>query len=636
MNNLVGNAIVKNTSTDDVVRTIQALIAAGYRGDELLEKIDAIYGVGARNNLLKTIDYIIPTTHATIIVEYPSITPSEKTKIGDILIGSNGFIGQITEVSFDSDNVVSSVTILGLGYDIIESILPGVTAEDNDNVLKVVNGSWNKGIVNMAEDLTILCPDSVGNIRLQDTDETNRFIDINSVFVPYGSDDETLSLEFLDDSDRVVRLSSVADPKSDTDATNKRYVDNKDKPISLTFDELVLLEENAGLIPGQKYRITDYEPYIPSSAEDYAIADNSNPFDIIVTAVETDYLSSYASVCSRENNYSWDESDLDKWQIMFDLIVPKGYIAWMRDEKGNECPYDFKHIKFKRYLVTDGPSDLIGSYSTDNIEGITVDTDNYKYFYTFSAGTGSFVTDASLDSYIRNNKIERYYDNNVQKLNNIVIRYNYLNDEARINYVPNTFGPNCANITLNKNCFGNVFDRYCNNILFGENCLNNRFLNTDELNEFDSSNIVFSNYCGYNTFNAAVSECVFGTSCSHNVFGSSEEITFGGHCAYNTLKNNCSNIVFGDGYIENTFGNGCHNIVFISDNEEETVYNYVRFNTIGDYVENLRLYHDGQSGEIHYCIVLPGTQGTISDPEVIEVPVNATTCTIIGTITPQS
>lgn len=124
MGNLIGNAKIAGTSTDDVVRTIQALIAAGYKGNELLNKIDEIYGVGARNNLLKVLKHSIPQDRATIVIQYPEITPSEKTKIGDCLIGSNGFVGQITEVSFDSSNIVSSITVLGLGFSVVNNVEP--------------------------------------------------------------------------------------------------------------------------------------------------------------------------------------------------------------------------------------------------------------------------------------------------------------------------------------------------------------------------------------------------------------------------------------------------------------------------------------------------------------------------------
>ena len=31
----------------------------------------------------------------------------------------------------------------------------------------------------------------------------------------------------------------------------------------------------------------------------------------------------------------------------------KGTITWMKDEHGNECPYDFKNVQFKRYMATD-------------------------------------------------------------------------------------------------------------------------------------------------------------------------------------------------------------------------------------------------------------------------------------------
>lgn len=112
---LNGLAISRGVSTDEVVRTIQALISAGYKGDELLEKIDEIYGVGARNNLLKVVDYEIPSSKTSITVSYPDILPSEKIKVGDCLIGSNGCVGQIIDIEFDKQDAVSSATILGLG-----------------------------------------------------------------------------------------------------------------------------------------------------------------------------------------------------------------------------------------------------------------------------------------------------------------------------------------------------------------------------------------------------------------------------------------------------------------------------------------------------------------------------------------
>lgn len=245
---LNGLAISKGVSTDEVVRTIQALISAGYKGDELLEKIDEIYGVGARNNLLKTIDYEIPTERITVSIEYPQISPSEKTKIGDILIGSNGYIGEITNLETDSNNLVSSITVLGLSYNIIENMLPDVSVEDNYKVLTVDNGVWSKDCVSRTDkDFKIYGKNTnfgfeQGRLifinrgidgKTQD-ELTNRDITIEPVFVPYSSSDFTLRLRFSDDNEQFIRLSGIKDPVINQDVANKNYVDNH-TPLFVVF-----------------------------------------------------------------------------------------------------------------------------------------------------------------------------------------------------------------------------------------------------------------------------------------------------------------------------------------------------------------------------------------------------------------
>ena len=245
---LNGLAISKGVSTDEVVRTIQALISAGYKGDELLEKIDEIYGVGARNNLLKTIDYEMPTERITVSIEYPQISPSEKTKIGDILIGSNGYIGEITNLETDSNNLVSSITVLGLNYNIIENMLPDVSVEDNYKVLTVDNGVWSKDCVSRTNKDFEICSKNTNygfeqgrlifinrGIDGKTQDElTNRNITIEPVFVPYSSSDNTLSLCFSDDNEQFIRLSGIKDPVINQDVANKNYVDNH-TPLFVVF-----------------------------------------------------------------------------------------------------------------------------------------------------------------------------------------------------------------------------------------------------------------------------------------------------------------------------------------------------------------------------------------------------------------
>lgn len=258
---LNGLAISKGVSTDEVVRTIQALISAGYKGDELLEKIDEIYGVGARNNLLKVIEHTLPVSRETINVEYPIISPSEKTKIGDCLLGSNGYVGQITDIMFDSESVVSSVTVLGLGFSIVkDSSLPTPTTEDVGKVVMVgqnsgysleripsqlpqINGSSDYGKALVAQNGQWV-KDYVHHIGgdglwIEDVDTynhegTGRSIYMEGVFVPYSASDTTIALRFSDDNDRLVRLIGVADPTTSWGVANKNYVDNH-APLFLVF-----------------------------------------------------------------------------------------------------------------------------------------------------------------------------------------------------------------------------------------------------------------------------------------------------------------------------------------------------------------------------------------------------------------
>jgi hypothetical protein len=69
----------------------------------------------------------------------------------------------------------------------------------------------------------------------------------------------------------------------------------------------------------------------------------------------------------------------------------KGVIYWMRDEFGNEAPYDFKNIQFTKYVVMfsyhDPYSILEGLplfNSDSSIPGCTIDSHTSQPWYTFS------------------------------------------------------------------------------------------------------------------------------------------------------------------------------------------------------------------------------------------------------------
>lgn len=122
--------------------------------------------------------------------------------------------------------------------------------------------------------------------------------------------------------------------------------------ISLSYSQLVSLRSNSGLVKGRQYRITDY--VTKTSQIDTQSANHA--FDIIVTADDTNKLNENARAIRHSGNTYFANSKLEAWEIKYcldndtdrfawaDSTNGKGVIYYMKDEFGNECPYDFKNI----------------------------------------------------------------------------------------------------------------------------------------------------------------------------------------------------------------------------------------------------------------------------------------------------
>lgn len=145
------------------------------------------------------------------------------------------------------------------------------------------------------------------------------------------------------------------------------------KMQAVTYAELKVLRDGGELVPGMWYRITDYvtmiNEYITASTGEVAsthMKSAGHPFDVIVMAISTSEISQDARAIQHEGDEYFANSDLNSWQIRyrftdrskhyFDFMYPednKGVITWMRDEYGNECPYDFKNYLFERHAMLD-------------------------------------------------------------------------------------------------------------------------------------------------------------------------------------------------------------------------------------------------------------------------------------------
>lgn len=130
--------------------------------------------------------------------------------------------------------------------------------------------------------------------------------------------------------------------------------------VQVTYSELKELVDNAGLIVGKQYAITDYSCiYIqPVSNVEMEVAAPDVKY-IICTAVSTNRLDEHVQYVRTDEYlkiteclYSIDPS-YRNWTKNMTTLSPKGVVYYMRDEYDNEMSYDFKHVKFRRWAVTD-------------------------------------------------------------------------------------------------------------------------------------------------------------------------------------------------------------------------------------------------------------------------------------------
>lgn len=199
--------------------------------------------------------------------------------------------------------------------------------------------------------------------------------------------------------------------------------------IPLRWDDLrELMYGEDGVVPGQWYRITDYVTKV-----NVANAQSAEwPYDILVLATSDHDLSEVAYATAHDDSTYIRWPDIDAWELRYNWsndehrfpwiygVAAKGVVYWMRDGFGNEAPYDFKNIKFRRWPVASttraeygglvgkdvflkyGPT-MQNSFPSDCTEGGTE-----KWLFTFDDGYGGDASCGGRD--VRGNVIEACYD----------------------------------------------------------------------------------------------------------------------------------------------------------------------------------------------------------------------------------
>lgn len=301
-----------------------------------------------------------------------------------------------------------------------------------------------------------------------------------------------------------------------------------------------LLTHKGLYVPGKQYRITDYKT--TSTQSNTSVADNV--FDIIVVADDERTLNENARAIPREGTTYFNDCNLAVWQIKYclnndtdrfawaDKTNGKGVIYYMKDEFGNEAPYDFKNI-----LLSEAHSDS----------------------YTFNWTESGVNHDASItaDKNCRSNVIKPTFDNGKLTIKQVTIyssdssfnSYNNIIESGSFSIILandcsyNIVGYGCNGVEIKQKCSENIIGNGIGSIIIGKNSMSNKVF---------SSLTTLGEGCLYNTI---LGGATLGDSCSNNIIGRGcTSIVMGNNCKSNTIKNGCSNIKFGtssatpDGY----------------------------------------------------------------------------------------
>lgn len=293
----------------------------------------------------------------------------------------------------------------------------------------------------------------------------------------------------------------------------------------------------------------------------------------------------------------------------------------MIDEWGNDCPYDFKNVQFKRYailgitsskLTEDAISylqsalcydqnggrcfatkDVYGNWVPLDVDGTSYEIDEtlFEWYYTFHS-LSSHDGETIMDSYDMSTRPFKILDE--------CIKY-YKEDDCGMD--------------SKDECHDNI--------------IKPAYQEYDQDDEYFKgrlvlNNIVFLNglsYCYYNDIDEYWEYCsgycygnVFGVECKNNTFGNDCcWNTFGNDCYWNTFGNNCHDNTFGNNFQVNTFGSNCWGNTFGNYFQTNTFGNNVRYLTVHDGVQCVAVTGGSNNSYVQCAQILNGTRGQDSN-----------------------
>ena len=141
--------------------------------------------------------------------------------------------------------------------------------------------------------------------------------------------------------------------------------------VYITYEDLKTLRDNAKLVPGQQYRITNYTCTTSTAGTKSA----GHKFDIIVTADSNNKLNEEARAIKHDGDTYFANNNLSAWKIWYCLDNDTNRFAWeLGDKKYLGIMYDDVTTKYYEYnstQVIDGISYYLWRVSDSSFYGTT-------------------------------------------------------------------------------------------------------------------------------------------------------------------------------------------------------------------------------------------------------------------------
>lgn len=406
----------------------------------------------------------------------------------------------------------------------------------------------------------------------------------------------------------------------------------------ITHAELVNLRDAGKLVPGRKYRITDYVTTVGEGEPEARSA--GHPFDLIVTASSESSLSELARATLHEGDtYFSPYTDCEGWQIWYSLDNDTTRFSWAKkgdvegiyisdydllftyDKTESGPGYGIRYwynSEFAQILAGLGFTDVYSGIATRGpaVVGISCDIMGTTGIFPVQAYFGT-VSNVKMDANEGKGVIYRMIDEwgndcpydfkNVEykvgtdyrhtffameasptqkegtrqgtcrfnRMGAYITRSGYSASSKNLYKLPfNIFGYNCNSNILGDNCHHNTFEYECQSNTLGNNCYNNTI-------GYMSENSIIGDHCFNNTFGTKMANSTWGAECYNNTTGYATR--------YNSFGTGCNNNTLGEYCEYNTFGSYCYSNTIEGDVSYNTIGNKCFYNTFGDMCRSISL-----------------------------------------------